>query len=339
MIAAVEPGPDGTAARLARDVAFLDQRGCLSPQAVLVGPGVDAEALGRDLASCLRAIESEWPRRPLGLDEAGDFRRAVDEALSANLAGEPVTLHGGGPGEPWAVVVERGTSVRPSPLDRFVRLHPFADAEDLRAALAPLRPSLECIGLEAGDAHRSVLSDACREAGASRVCAIGAMQDPPAAWHASGRRPFEELLSWSAAEERRRPAEPGPERREAFLRHVAQTSDAPRGIEVASASGCWVHDAAGRSWLDLLAGIGVASIGHGRAEVAAAVARQAARYAHVMVYGEDVIEPQVELARRLAALLPPSLGVVYFTNSGAEGIEGAIKLARKATGRERVLSF
>ncbi|MFM8412308.1 MAG: aspartate aminotransferase family protein, partial [Alphaproteobacteria bacterium] len=179
----------------------------------------------------------------------------------------------------------------------------------------------------------------CREAGASRVCAIGAMQDPPAAWHASGRRPFEELLSWSAAEERRRPAEPGPERREAFLRHVAQTSDAPRGIEVASASGCWVHDAAGRSWLDLLAGIGVASIGHGRAEVAAAVARQAARYTHVMVYGEDVIEPQVELARRLAALLPPSLGVVYFTNSGAEGIEGAIKLARKATGRERVLSF
>jgi len=339
VVDAVEPGPDGTAARLAREIAFLDQRGCLSPQAVLAGPGVDAGALGRELAERLRDLEREWPRRPLALGDAGDFRRAVDDAEAAALSARVEALHGGGPGEPWAVVVEREPSLRPSPLDRFVRIHPFADAASLRDALEPLRASLECVGLEAGPDRREALREACREAGAARVCAIGAMQDPPAAWHASGRRPFEELLSWSVAEDRRRPAEPGPERRDAFLRHVAQTSDAPRGIEVASASGCWVHDASGRSWLDLLAGIGVATIGHGRPEVAAAVARQAARYTHVMVYGEDVIEPQVELARRLASLLPESLGVVYFTNSGAEGIEGAIKLARKATGRERILSF
>lgn len=341
VVGRVEPGPDGTAARLARGIAFLDQRGCLSPQAVLVAPGVDAAALGRDLASSLRDLEREWPRRRLDLEEAGAFRRAVDETEAAVIAGKTAALHGGGPGEPWAVTVEHAGPLRASPLDRFVRLHPFEGPAGLRAALAPLRGALECIGFEAEADERHSWEEVCREAGASRLCPVGRMQDPPATWHASGRRPLDDLLAWTVAEvdEGRAGVESGPERREVFLRHVAQTSDAPRAIEVASAAGCWIHDTAGRAWLDLLAGIGVASIGHGRAEVARAVARQAARYTHVMVYGEDVIEPQVELARRLAQHLPAALGVIYFTNSGAEGIEGALKLVRKATGRERVLSF
>src|SRR5262249_12695043 len=80
-------------------------------------------------------------------------------------------------------------------------------------------------------------------------------------------------------------------------------------------------------------------IGHAHPDVARAVTRQAERYTHVMVYGEDVLQPQVEVATRLAALLPPTLGVTYLTNSGAEAIEGAPKLVRKATRRARVLAF
>jgi acetylornithine/succinyldiaminopimelate/putrescine aminotransferase len=124
-----------------------------------------------------------------------------------------------------------------------------------------------------------------------------------------------------------------------FLRHVCQTSPAPMGIMVARAAGATVWDTAGRAYLDLLAGMGVANVGHVHPEVVAAVRAQAERYLHVMVYGEFVEEPQVRLAARLAALLPPPLEVVYFTSSGAEAIEGAIKTARKRTGRARLVAF
>ena len=124
-----------------------------------------------------------------------------------------------------------------------------------------------------------------------------------------------------------------------FLRHVCQTSPAPLGLVVARASGSTVWDAAGRPYLDLLAGMGVANVGHAHPAVVAAVRAQAERYLHVMVYGEFVQEPQVRLAARLAALLPPGLDVVYFTSSGAEAVEGALKTARKATGRTRLVAF
>lgn len=125
----------------------------------------------------------------------------------------------------------------------------------------------------------------------------------------------------------------------AFLRHVCQTSPAPLGLVVARARGSSVWDAAGREYLDLLAGIGVANVGHCHPEVVAAVRAQAERYLHVMVYGEAVEEPQVRLAQRLAALAPGELSVTYFCNSGTEAIEGAVKLARKATGRRRLVAF
>jgi acetylornithine/succinyldiaminopimelate/putrescine aminotransferase len=125
----------------------------------------------------------------------------------------------------------------------------------------------------------------------------------------------------------------------AFFAHVAQTSAAPMGIVVESASGCTVRAAGGKEYIDLLAGIGVAALGHGRPEILDAIERQARRHLHVMVYGELVQEAQVALAARLAALLPRSLDSVYFTNSGAEAVEGALKLARKATGRRRLLAF
>ena len=127
--------------------------------------------------------------------------------------------------------------------------------------------------------------------------------------------------------------------RDGFLRHVAQTSPAPMGLEVVRAEGSWLYTADGRRYLDLIAGIGVSALGHGHPAVLDAVAAQARRHLHVMVYGEYVIETQVRFAERLAQLLPSPLECVYFTNSGAEAVEGALKTARKHTRRARFVAF
>jgi len=124
-----------------------------------------------------------------------------------------------------------------------------------------------------------------------------------------------------------------------FLRHVCQTSDSPMGLVVTSAAGATVRDADGREYLDLLAGMGVANVGHAHPEVVAAIRAQAERHLHVMVYGEFVLETQVRLAAGLVAQLPPALSVVYFSSSGAEAVDGALKTARKATGRPRFVAF
>ncbi len=124
-----------------------------------------------------------------------------------------------------------------------------------------------------------------------------------------------------------------------FLRYVCQTGAEPMGIVVARASGCTVWDAAGNAYLDFLSGIGVSNIGHTHPAVVRAVSEQARKYLHVMVYGEMILEPQVELARQLAAIAPGDLSVTYFTNSGAEAVEGALKAARKFTRRPRLVAF
>jgi acetylornithine/succinyldiaminopimelate/putrescine aminotransferase len=124
-----------------------------------------------------------------------------------------------------------------------------------------------------------------------------------------------------------------------FLRHVCQTSPAPVGLVVERAEGAWIWDASGRRYLDLLSGIGVAATGHRHPAVLAAIRTQSEQYLHTMVYGEHVQAPQVALATRLAELLPPPLAVTYFTNSGAEAVEGALKTARKATGRRGLVAF
>jgi acetylornithine/succinyldiaminopimelate/putrescine aminotransferase len=124
-----------------------------------------------------------------------------------------------------------------------------------------------------------------------------------------------------------------------FLRFVCQTSDSPLGIEVARARGARIWDTQGREYLDLLSGMGVANVGHGNPEVLAAVREQAERYLHVFVYGEAILEPQVALARELAEIAPGDLSVTFFTNSGTEAIEGALKLARKHTRRSSFVTF
>lgn len=127
--------------------------------------------------------------------------------------------------------------------------------------------------------------------------------------------------------------------RELFLRHVAQTSPAPLALEVVKAEGALLWDAAGREYIDLIGGISVANIGHRHPAVIEAIHQQTAAYLHVMVYGEFIETPQVQFARLLASHLPGSLNSVYFTNSGAEAIEGAMKLAKRTTGRTQVIAF
>lgn len=123
-----------------------------------------------------------------------------------------------------------------------------------------------------------------------------------------------------------------------FRDHVAQTSPVPLTIQVARAEGCYLYDETGKSYLDLIGGISVSNTGHSHPSVVAAVQEQAAAFMHTMVYGELVQSPQVEYAHLLASHLPPSLSTVYFTNSGAEAVEGAIKLSRRLTGRTGIIA-
>ena len=127
--------------------------------------------------------------------------------------------------------------------------------------------------------------------------------------------------------------------RKQFLRHVAQTSPAPQLIEVERAEGVFFYTPEGKPYYDLISGVSVSNVGHGNNAVVEAVQRQAADYMHIMVYGEMVERPQVELARLLAENLPNPLDSVYFLNSGAEAVEGALKLAKRYTGRTEMISM
>jgi acetylornithine/succinyldiaminopimelate/putrescine aminotransferase len=127
--------------------------------------------------------------------------------------------------------------------------------------------------------------------------------------------------------------------RRMFLRHVAQTSPYPLGLEIERAEGLYLYDTSGKAYLDLIGGISVANTGHRHPAVIQAIRDQLDRYLHVMVYGEFIQSPQVQYATLLAANLPPSLDTVYFTNSGTEATEGAMKLAKRVTGRTEILAF
>lgn len=129
-----------------------------------------------------------------------------------------------------------------------------------------------------------------------------------------------------------------PNLRQRFLAHVAQTSDFPLGLEIERAEGLYIYDRHGKKYLDLIAGIGVSALGHCHPAVVGAVQQQAQQYMHTLVYGEFILEPQVRLAEVLANLLPQPLDSVYFVNSGAEATEGAMKLAKRYTGRTEFIA-
>ena len=127
--------------------------------------------------------------------------------------------------------------------------------------------------------------------------------------------------------------------RKQFLAHVGQTSPSPMLVEVARAEGSFFYTPDGKRYYDLVAGVSVSNVGHCNPDVVRAVQEQAARYMHVMVYGEMVESPQVTYAARIAAALPAPLDSVYFVNSGAEAVEGALKLAKRVTGRTELVSM
>ena len=127
--------------------------------------------------------------------------------------------------------------------------------------------------------------------------------------------------------------------RKQFLRHVAQTSPSPQLIEVARAEGVFFYTPEVKRYYDLISGVSVSNVGHGNRAVVEAVQRQAADYMHIMVYGEMVERPQVEFARLLAESLPEPLDSVYFLSSGAEAVEGALKLAKRYTARTEMISM
>ncbi|MEY4629324.1 MAG: hypothetical protein RLZZ595_1650 [Bacteroidota bacterium] len=127
--------------------------------------------------------------------------------------------------------------------------------------------------------------------------------------------------------------------RELFLRHVAQTSPAPLALEIVKAEGSKMWDKNGREYIDLISGISVCNIGHRNPKVVEAIKQQLDAYMHVMVYGELVESPQVNYAQRITSVLPKNLDAVYFTSSGAEATEGAMKLAKRLTGRTNIVAF
>jgi acetylornithine/N-succinyldiaminopimelate aminotransferase len=126
--------------------------------------------------------------------------------------------------------------------------------------------------------------------------------------------------------------------RQLFLNHVAQTSDVPIGLEIIKAKGIKMWDVNGREYIDLISGFSVCNIGHSNQQVINAVKEQVEQYMHLIVYGEFIESPQVQYAKLLTDHLPRSLNSVYFTNSGAEATEGAMKLAKRVTGRTKIVA-
>ena len=126
--------------------------------------------------------------------------------------------------------------------------------------------------------------------------------------------------------------------RQLFLNNTAQTSNSPRLIEVDRAEGIYIYDSEGKKYMDLVSGFAVSNIGHRHPDVIKAITDQIGKYLHVTVYGEYIQAPQVKFASKLISILPEILQSVYFTNSGAEATEGAMKLAKRYTGRSEIIA-
>jgi acetylornithine/N-succinyldiaminopimelate aminotransferase len=130
-----------------------------------------------------------------------------------------------------------------------------------------------------------------------------------------------------------------PTLRQLFLANNAQTTDFPLLMEFERAEGVYMYNNEGKAYIDLISGIGVSNLGHSNPYVVNAIKEQLDKYMHLMVYGEYVQTPQVRFAEKLVSLLPAQLKSIYFTNSGGEAVEGALKLAKRYTGRQEIIAF
>lgn len=127
--------------------------------------------------------------------------------------------------------------------------------------------------------------------------------------------------------------------RQLFLHNLGQTSPAPMMLEISSAKGVFMYGPDGKKYTDLISGVSVSNVGHCHPKVVEAVKDQTVSYMHLMVYGEIIQSPQVKYAELITKILPPQLNTCYFVNSGSEAVEGAMKLAKRFTGRSRIISF
>ena len=127
--------------------------------------------------------------------------------------------------------------------------------------------------------------------------------------------------------------------RQVFLQHMAQTTSFPLSLEIERADGMYLYDTNGKKYMDLISGISVSNVGHRHPKVVNAIQLQLEKYLHLMVYGEYIQSPQVQLAQWLSKHLPEALNCSYFVNSGSEAIEGALKLAKRLSGKTEIISF
>lgn len=199
-----ESGLRDAAGRLALDVALWDQLGCLSPVAAYA---VDANAAAADafaeaLAEALADIETRLPRGAVDKGTAAQIAQERADAEIRSAAGARVAVHAGA-GSSWTVVREDAPAVRPAPLHRFVRVLPCGDCGALIDALAPLGPHLAAAALEGFGAETRVLARRLADLGASRICALGAMQRPPLAWRHDNRGVLTPLARFADLEETR----------------------------------------------------------------------------------------------------------------------------------------
>lgn len=126
--------------------------------------------------------------------------------------------------------------------------------------------------------------------------------------------------------------------RDDFFTYQAQTTPHPLGLEISHANGSYIYDTEGKAHLDFVAGVSACGLGHSHPRVVNAIKEQVDKYMHVMVYGEYVQQPAVEFSKLLASHLPKNLETTYLVNSGTEAMEGALKLARRYTGRSEIIS-
>ena len=127
--------------------------------------------------------------------------------------------------------------------------------------------------------------------------------------------------------------------RSIFLKHLAQTSDSPQILEISHGNGIYLYDINNKKYIDLISGISVSNLGHNHQEIIQSIHNQVDKHLHTLVYGEFVLNPQVELVSQLLKVLPEKLNNIYLVNSGTEATEAAMKLAKRYTGRKNLVSF
>ena len=127
--------------------------------------------------------------------------------------------------------------------------------------------------------------------------------------------------------------------RQLFLRHIGQTSPSPLMIEIVKAEGVFLYGPSGEKYLDMISGVSVSNTGHRHPKVTQAIKDQVDDYLHLMVYGEFIESPQIRYAEKIISILPESLNSCFFVNSGSEAVEGALKLAKRYTGRSKIIYF